>query len=449
MSDGFSITVREWLGPGTGDAAERATNAEVAISIGEHCVTQVEDFDSRTVRSTIRVSAEPMAKWILANWWRLRYEAEPVLANDALDWSMSHSMAAIGNGYVWPDLVFRGSDGSQISVVCKRHLSADTESFSPIRFLDSFHTTIAVADFEKGARSFIETVLARLTTVGIRKSELHDLWNDLNAEWANPKLASYRRLEALLGLEPDQDDALVRSVLKWGRQFGQAAIEELAAESSADQILSVIAQAKDLAGQVKTFADIPGHALLSAGSGEQALPANAAPWQRAQSLAYALREKWDLGFSPIADEDLADRLSLSVKRLQETKPSAPFSFGYRGSAPGKVGFLLSRSHDHGRRFDTARLIGDYLSLDRDEKIMPATNTMTARQKFQRAFAAEFLCPSTMIKERYPNGIDQRSLGKAIDDISSEYNVAGLVVQLHMKNRNVLSPELIESPLLLA
>lgn len=81
--------------------------------------------------------------------------------------------------------------------------------------------------------------------------------------------------------------------------------------------------------------------------------------------------------------------------------------------------------------------------------MPATNTMTARQKFQRAFAAELLCPSVMIKERYPNNIDQRSLGKVIDEISTEYNVAEQVILHHMENRKVLSQEMIESPLLLA
>jgi hypothetical protein len=450
VSDVFSISVGEWLGPGTGNDAERATNAEIAINVGEHCVTQVEDFDSRTVRSTIRVSAEPIAKWILANWWRLMSEAEPVLANDTLDWSMSHSMAAIGSGYVWPDLVFRGSDGSQIAVVCKRHLAANMERLSPIRFLNSFAaTTITVADFENSTRSFVKAVLARLAEVGIRKSELHDLWDDLNVEWADPRLASYRKLEALLGLEPDGNDVLVLSVLKWGKQFGQGAVEELAAESSRNEILGILGKAKTLAGRIKTFAEIPGREELSALPRESALPVDAAPWQRAQSLAYALREKWGFGHSPIRDEDLADRLSLDVSKLRKAEPGAPFSFGFRGPAVGKVGLLLSRESDHGRRFDTARLIGDYLSYDRDEKIMPATNTMTVRQKFQRAFAAEFLCPSIMIKERYVNGIGQRSLGKVIDDISSEYNVADQVVLHHMENRKVLSQELIESPLLLA
>ena len=115
MSESFSISIHEWLGLSSGDPAESATNSELAINIGENCVTQVEDLESRTVRSTIRVSAEPIAKWLVANWWRLRWEPEPVLATENLDWLMAHSTAAIGGGYVWPDLVFRGSDGSRFS----------------------------------------------------------------------------------------------------------------------------------------------------------------------------------------------------------------------------------------------------------------------------------------------------------------------------------------------
>lgn len=442
MTDTFSISVEGWLGPGDGTPVEQATNAEISISVREYCATQVEDLVSRTVRSTIRVSAEPIAKWLLANWWRLKFETEPIVPTPSHDWAMSHSMAAIGNGHIWPDLVFRGSDGSFISVECKRHHIAEHEKFSPVRFLNSFETTISVSDFEESSRSFIETVLARLAALGIRNSDLHDLWDDLSAEWANPRSRSHRRLEALLGLEPDQNDTLVSSLLKWGKQLGSNAIDEIAAESSSEEITEILNKAGRLASRTRTFADIDGARRLAAA---EMLPG--VPWQRAQSLAYALREKWGFDRSPISDEDLADRLSLEVSKLKEVSPDAPFSFGVRGPAGRKVGFLLTRAYDHGRRFDTARLIGDYIAFDLDERIIPATNTMTKRQKFQRAFAAEFLCPSVMIKERY-SAFDQRSIGKVIDEISSEYNVSEQVVRHHMVNRKVLSQDLQDSSLLL-
>jgi hypothetical protein len=449
MSERFSISVSEWLGSTSGDPAEKVTNAELGINIGENCVTQVEDLDSRTVRSTIRVSAEPIAKWLVANWWRLRWEPEPVLATEDLDWSMAHSVAAIGGGYVWPDLVFRGSDGAKISVICKRHLYGAADSIVPIRFLNSFVSTVSAADFENGVKAFVETVLARLNSMDVKKSELHELWDDLTKELGNPKLASYRRLEAHLGLDPDADDHLVSSLLKWSKQLGELAIEEIAAASSSAEIVGILAQARDLAQKIKTFADVPGADDLSPYIDNHDCLSELAPWQYGQSLAYALRKTWQLDFSPVADSDLAERLSLPIAKLKETTPEAPFSFGYRGPSEGKLGFAVSRVHDHGRRFDIARLLGDYLSRDFNDRMMPVTNTMTARQKFQRAFAAEFLCPSAMIKERYPNGIDQHSIGKVVDAISDEYDVAEQVVRHHMENRHVLSRELIDSPLLLA
>lgn len=445
MNDTFSISVEEWLGPGSGSSVEHATTAEISINVRDYCATQVEDFVSKTVRSTIRVSAEPFAKWLLANWWRLKCETEPVFANVSHDWAMSHSMSAIGNGYVWPDLVFGGSDGLQMSVNCKRHISSVSDKFSPVRFLNSFQTTISISDFETSVRSFIETVLARLAASGIRKSDLHDLWDDLSAEWSNPKYASHRKLEALLGLEPDQDDTLVSSALKWGKQFGSNALEEIAAESNGRELTEVLKQAKSLADKTKTFADINGARTLAAGND---IPSNNAPWQHAQAMAYALRKKWGFANAPISDEDLADRLSLNVSKLRETSSDAPFSFGVRGAAGGKLGFLLNRPHKEGRRFDTARLIGDFIAFDRDERIIPATNTVTTRQKFQRAFAAEFLCPSMMIKEQYSD-IDQRSIGKVVDEISNDYGVSEQVVVHHMENRQVLSHAMFESSLLLA
>lgn len=447
MSEIFSIS--EWLGSSAGDPAERVTHAELGINIGDNCVTLVEDLESRTVRSTIRVSAEPIAKWLVANWWRLRWEPEPVSATENLDWSMAHSVPAIGGGYAWPDLVFTGSDGARISVDCKRQIYGSTDSIVPVRYLNSFASTVSAIDFEGSVKAFVETVLARLSSMDVKKSELQELWRDLTKERGSPKLASYRRLEAYLGLDPDTNDSLISSLLRWSRQLGQPAIEEIAAASKSTEIEGILSQARQVAQKIKTFAEVPRVDDLSPLMGSFDHTPETAPWQQGQSLAYALRKKWKLESSPIADGVLAQCLSLPIAKLKETKPEAPFSFGYRGVGEGKLGFAVNSVHDHGRRFDIARLIGDYLSADFNDRMMPVTNTMTSRQKFQRAFAAEFLCPSGMIQERYPDGIEQRSIGQVVDEISREYNVSERVVLHHMENRQLLSRGLIDSPLLLA
>lgn len=275
---------------------------------------------------------------------------------------------------------------------------------------------------------------------------MQELWSDLNAEWANPKYVSHRRLEALLGLEPDQNDALISSLMKWGKQFGPSALEEIAAESSWNEIAAILKKSRALAKNTKTFADIHNVEGFSAvvDNGSQ----SNTPWQQAQVLAYRLRVKWKFGDGPISDEALADRMSLPVFKLKETHSEAPLSFGVRGTQNGKLGFHLNRAQDEGRRFDTARLIGDFLGFDQDEKILPATNAMTKRQNFQRAFAAEFLCPSRMIRSQYSN-LDQHTVAKAVDQIAADYIVSEQAVHSHMEYRNALTQEAPVNPLLRA
>jgi hypothetical protein len=448
VSEPLSILVDEWLAGDTGDPVEKETNAELSITIGSHLVTEVEDFESKTVRKTIRVSAGLVAVWFIANWWRLRWEAEPsIRTREDINWAMSHHMPAVGGGFVWPDLAFRGSDGKQISVVCKRHavpFPGGSAPMSPIRYLNGFTTSIDAAAFEKTVTAFVETVIARLNSCGVRKSELHDLWDDLHYEKGNPKASSHRRLEALLGLDPDEDDQLIHSLSKWSKTYGEHALEEISASTDRSQIQAVLTDAKAAARGVKSYAKMPARnetsALLD-------LTAATAPWQQGQKAAYALREKWDLGERPVSDEALADRLNIALSKLTDVKERAPFSFALNSG--DSLGFVLNRPHNHSRRFDTARLIGDHVGFDLTDLLRPATGAVTDRQKFQRAFAAEFLCPSEMIRERFSTRLDPGRVGDTVAELSTEYQVSEQLIFHHMDNRNVLPYGMNQASLLLA
>ncbi|MGD0735833.1 MAG: hypothetical protein ABR976_11835 [Terracidiphilus sp.] len=445
MSEPLNILVTEWLAGDSGSPAERETNAELSISIGNYLATEVEDFESKTVRRTIRVSAGLVAMWLIANWWRLRWEAEPsIWTRENMNWAMSHHMPAIGGGFVWPDLAFRGSDGKQITVNCKRNSVAFSEELSPIRYLNGFSTNIDVSTFEKSVNAFVETVILRLNSCGVRKSELHDLWDDLRYEKGDAKVSSHRKLEALLGLDPDEDDPLINSLSKWSKTYGNAALEEISASTDKSQIETVLADAKAAARAVKSFAEMPGGNERSA---LMDLNGEAAPWQQGQKAAYALREKWDLGTKPISDDTLADRLNITTNKLIEVKELAPFSFALNHGS--RLGLVLNRPHTFSRRFDTARLIGDHVGFDLNDLWRPATGAVTNRQKFQRAFAAEFLCPSEMIRDRFSGRLDQGRIGDIVAGLSAEYEVAERLILHHMENRNVLPYGMAQSSLMLA
>ena len=56
-------------------------------------------------------------------------------------------------------------------------------------------------------------------------------------------------------------------------------------------------------------------------------------------------------------------------------------------------FVPRRRNPVGRRFELARFLGEYLRPSTHEaRWLASTDLSTFRQKYQRAFAAEFLCP---------------------------------------------------------
>jgi hypothetical protein len=441
MSDSLNISVVEWLASESGDPVEKYTSADLSIVVGTHRVTEVEDYESKTVRKAIRVSAGLAAMWFASNWWRLRWEAEPTRTiREDLNWAMSHQIAAIGGGYTWPDLVFKGSDGELVSVICKGQSTADAEVMSSIRYLNSFSTQVDASSLESSIGAFVEKVIARLDSCGVRKSELHELWDDVLYEKRNSQAFAHRKLEALLGLDPDEDDALIGSLSKWSRKFGQHALEEISAAVDISHISKTLETTKQVAQGVKTFASVP--SLI-------ALDVDGPPWQRGKTAAYALRRKWGLETGPITDETFANCLDISLPKLCEVKENAPFSFGLRGVAENKLGFILNRPHDHSRRFDTARLIGDQVCFELTDLLRPTTPAETVRQKVQRAFAAEFLCPSETIKDRFPDGLERGRIGEVVADLSKEYNVSGQVIFHHMQNRKILPDDIGQGSLLVA
>ena len=67
--------------------------------------------------------------------------------------------------------------------------------------------------------------------------------------------------------------------------------------------------------------------------------------------------------------------------------------GFRNGDPNSFSVFLRGPIPASRRFALLRLVGDHLTAPRDDKLLPAARyAKTQRQKFQRAFAQEFLVP---------------------------------------------------------
>ncbi len=86
---------------------------------------------------------------------------------------------------------------------------------------------------------------------------------------------------------------------------------------------------------------------------------------------------------------------------------------------GKYTFKPRKKHPVAQRFEFARFIGDLLTKHESTEWLASTDLVTSRQKFQRAFAAEFLCPIDSLVDY----LDDDFSDSAIEDAASQFNVS--------------------------
>ena len=444
MSDEFKIEVNNWLSSTVGDPEVRETAAEISIKVKSFWATEVEDRPAQSVRKSVRASAYVLASWLASNWWRLRWEPEknPLAQNSqSLDWDMSHELAASGGGYVWPPVTL-SSDGYHLLVQCGGRENVADESLSPVRYLNSFGEFVDVSSFENGVSRFIEQVLSRLDARGIQNSHLHELWSEVRTERTQKPLESKRRLEALLGVDPDEADTLVKGLLKWQQQVGEQALDEIAAASGTSGVEEILKATADAARTENTFSRITEYRRIREQLANKGSLANRVPWQLGKDAAYVVREIWGLGKKPVINRQIAERLNVDETALSKTHPDIPVAVAIRGSEDEQLKLLLKPAHPNRQRFALSRLIGDHIGINVGDTWKPATHSLTARQKFQRAFAAEFLCPSDELFDRYSNdGLDVDNADETSLEIAKEYGVSQQLVLNHLANRGVIDGSL--------
>ena len=417
----------EWFGE-VGDDAERAAFAEISISVGGNCATEVYDTFTNTVRPSARLSAFELAQWFAFNWWRLLWEPE----SDGYSWDASHKVGNAGGGFVWPNLSF-SSDWQSVLVSARPTVPSDTE---PIRYLNRFDESAPIADFEREVGDFIDRTIARLSSAGSAQSELSALWDEVNAERLDAETANRRIIEACMGYDPDEaPDGLLDFVAEQISAYGEGAIREVAAEHKGESVsyVNLVHESAKKSGMVASapnLADVR-RSLASADSD--------IPWVQAESAARAARGIWGAP-APISDAALCDIVGVNPSAFLTVPDSAGMALiaGVRdGGASDGFRVSLTAKHPHSRRFGLARLLADHIIADDGDTLLPATRRKTARQKFQRAFAREFLCPFDDLREFL--GGDSPS-DEAIQDASERFGVSPLTVHAALVDKGVLGRE---------
>ena len=379
----------------SGAPEERATFGVLKVLANGRCLTEGVAPDANELLSGPRVSGYHVAEWLAWNWWRLRWEAPP---NEDLEgkWAFSHCLSSIGEGYVWPNVEI-SSDGVRAIVTSAPTIDPAAGLY---RYVGApTFEVVAATELEAAISRFVLSMLDLLNSSDVVDTNLHRIWRDLEGERQDADATRLRRLEARLGQDPDETAAAqIRPVIDAVRDLGIDAVEELAADAGANGTTAVPSTEEMIATAKTAGSDVNPQDAAKLHAADDVMPAfgEVEAWRLGVAAARALRQQEALDGQPIDNECLSALAGTRTITLdgRGVQPS-PLSFVL--AASGRTRVALRSKWETGRRFDLARLLGDRL-LGQDEPLLPATRAYTYRQKAQRAFAAEFLCPYEAVRE---------------------------------------------------
>ena len=404
--------------------------ADLGIEVAGVPLTSSIQGSRKQVRSRIRVSAYHLAAWFVTNWWRLRWEPEGA----GHSWRMSHCMGAVGNGYLWPDIEISGGEDT-VRIHATPFLAEPTSRF---RFLYGLDQSVSAADFEDAVQGLVGSVTKRLSNpildcpVDVRA--LSAAWDDLERETQDQDAAFLRSLEARMGFDPEEADGYLLSALEaLTRYVGNGAIEEVATASKHAALwdLETLLETIHTSGTLLTL----GPPVSLSETAEDSNRTSSEPWRQGVELARAARHKWQVGDDELDDGQLAEICGVQGDWIREGADTlGPMPAGLRD--PSRIGALrvtLQKRHPNGRRFALARIIGDHIMAASTERLLPITNSRTQRQRFQRAFATELLCPIESLKEFVENREPDDEL---LDDASLRYQVPPMQIERSLVNNGL-------------
>ena len=429
-------TYREYLSsqipPDT--VLDEIATCTLRLSANNRLMTKVVD-EQQEPHDGPRVSAFRLAEWLLWNWWRIRWEPSSSQA-DSLSWQQAHETASIGGGWLWPRIRF-DSDGRNVAI---SSAGSDATVTEPVSFLgEDDEQFVSAPAFERGVDLFVQDVICQLAANKLVSNSVSRMWDELQDERSDSDLATYRRFEALLGCNPDEaDDGVIDQLTKDRSILGEQAANEVAANAplthgvlaTADSLQGVARQTGFDISERNSVASPMTDNTMAFVESDHTVPA--VPWQVGQNAARALRRREGLGDRPISDRLLCDMCGLPERVFSKSSSVKP-PMAYTLSTETGRRIVFRARVSNGRRFDAARLLGDRLLVRNDESLQPATWTHTFRQKMQRAFAAELLCPFDALLEEL-NGDHSYD---SIEEAAKKFRVSPRLVANRLEDSGML------------
>jgi hypothetical protein len=386
--DSFELTAR-WPSPPKSEARDVA---ELRLQAAGETLTRVSDFDRKEERDFVRGSAVSLAFWLADNFWRLRYESLPDGYAPSTNWRLRHEMTSAAGGTLWPPVMIH-STGERVLLAPVFSRPVD---IGAIRYVLPGMVTVSGSAFVKGLDSFFDQVVGTCAQA-IDGAALEELIQTLRTEHADHDLASWRRIEARLGYDPDTAPVeLMRTLGKLERQVGEAALDEAAAATPGPNAANYLASAVEAARESEIVVDLGIARQIVANDPEP--PLAVPPWQLGREAALRVREVTGLGDRPMRGRAFSELLQVTSENLRRrgTAHGLPYSARLRERGE-RQRIALQSANPRDRRFELSCALADEIWAQSDFGVI--SKAKTDRQKFQRAFAQNLLVPFSDLAAR--------------------------------------------------
>ena len=420
-----------------GSEEESATFGAFVLKANGRRLTEGVGVDGNELRSGPYVSGYHVAQWLAWNWWRLLWESRPA-GEAGREWDFAHRLSSIGEGYVWPNVEI-SSDGFRSHLTSAPTVEPEAALF---RYVGAPRTeSVSAGVLEQSIDRFIVSVLELLNERNVRDTNLHRLWRDVQGARKDEGLSRFRRFEARLGHDPDEvDENEILTSLADATRLGHDALEELAAHPW--QGIGVPSAAEVVEeSRLHGFDSRPQDAVRL--DSRDGIPAwgSCEAWKVGVTAARALRRQEALNGETIENSRLADLAGTMQAAVDvPDRPTKLISFTFDDGGGSRL--TLRSKWETGRRFDLARLVGDRLCCGGEEPLLPATQSYTYRQKVQRAFAAELLCPFEAVDAFLGDDLSEERRADAAD----RFKVSPLTIRTLLVNNGRIERDAITDAL---
>lgn len=410
----------------------RIETRRLSVRLAGSFVTQLVRRDSKRPDNCLEAPPLPLAFWFVDNWWRIRWEPAPQRDRPP-QWRLAHHLPSVGAGYPWPNVSIWG-EGERCGVA----VHADTNNLhSSLRFLaERTVEYVPSSVLEDVVDSFIQAVI---DDAGGDHDGLEMEYRQLREERNDLGTADWRRLEAMLGYDPDAaPHDLVSTYEDMAETYGRRGVEEAALAHQGAGSTTALQQSIRAAEVSRVMLHAP-HAVREIQINRTDL---IPPWRLAVDAARDLRQQLQVPPGPIRNPRLSEVLSLNVDQLSTQRRSSeciPYALRLRMESGDGNRLALRSRWSHGRRFELCRSLGDVI-WSPDDPMGPLSRAKTQRQKFQRAFAQEFLCPYEDLRAYIPTD------NPAEDDIHAaarHFHVSERMIQTTLVNHCVIDRESFE------